>query len=247
MSTARRLRGLIELIIAGAITRKMHPGPNPALWRGTLSTVLQAPGRIHTVTHFKALSYRDVPAFMATLEAQPKYVGAFALRWLILNASRPKEAYEAGWAEIDREASVWTIPGDRMKEGKMHRVPLTNITLALLNEIEQFRNGPFLFPSDAKSGSSITVGAMRSVMERLQTTVTRHGFRSAFRDWVGDKTHFPREFAEMALAHAVGDATESSYWRSDALERRRELMQAWGAYVTGGADNVIDLAARRAG
>jgi integrase len=176
-----------------------------------------------------ALPYPAVPAFVADLRER-EAVAAFALEFLILNASRSGEVLGAKWPEIDRRAKVWTVPPERMKSGREHRVPLTARALKILDAVELIRTSDYVFPGK-KRERPLSVMAMEMVLRRMSVDVTVHGFRSSFRDWAGECTSFPREIAEAALAHVVGDATERAYRRGDALEKRRKLINAWDNYI----------------
>jgi len=252
--TASRVRGRIETILDAAKAAGYRDGPNPALWRGHLALLLPTRKKLHR-GHHPAMDYRDVPAFVAKLR-EAKGVGAMALEFLILTAARSGEVRGAVWSEIDFENKLWTVPAERMKAGREHRVPLTGRALAILEQAALLRrpaagddSEALLFPS-AKVGRPLSDMTLSAVLRRMglgQYTV--HGFRSSFRDWVGDCTTFPREVAEAALAHVVG-GTEGAYRRGDALEKRRELMRAWAAYIdtkprksTGGNVIAFDRAA----
>jgi integrase len=169
-----------------------------------------------------------LPGFLAELRSHESIAG-LALEFLILTATRAGEAAGARWDGIDMAAKIWVIPANRMKAGKEHRVPLCGRALAILEKLAEARTGDFVFPG--QHGRHIAVAALWQACKRLNRNVTVHGFRSAFRDWCGDATSFPREIAEGALAHASGSAVELAYQRSDALEKRRELMAAWANYL----------------
>ena len=228
--TAGRVRGRIEAVLDWAKARGYREGENPARWRGHLDKLLPKRPKLQR-GHLAAMPFRDVPAFVAELRQRDGVV-ALALELTILTASRSGEVLGSRWNEIDREAAVWTIPAERMKSGREHRVPLTGRALEILDTVDRIRNGEFLFPGQRSRPLSPT--AMDAMLRRMTTTnATVHGFRSSFRDWAGERTTFPREVAEAALAHLVGDETERAYRRGDALEKRRELMTAWAAYLSG--------------
>jgi integrase len=158
-------------------------------------------------------------------------MAARSLEFLILTAARTGEVREAKWSEIDLQKAVWTVPANRMKNAREHRVPLTPAAMATLAPLHEARISDYVFPGQ-RSGKPLSQMAMDMLMRRMKAgDYTVHGFRSAFRDWAGEETQFPREVAEAALAHTVGDATERAYRRGDALEKRRALMQAWAAFV----------------
>lgn len=199
------------------------------MWRGHLANLLPKRKKL-TRGHHAALPYIGVPAFIADLRARPA-IAARALELTILTAARSGETYGMKWKEVDRTAAVWTVPGERMKAGREHRVPLTARALTILEEMAEMGTAPeaFVFPGqiDEKPLSGM---AMDMMLRRMKVDVTVHGFRSSFRDWCEECTHFPRELAEAALAHVVGDETERAYRRSDALEKRRKLMVDWANF-----------------
>lgn len=223
--TASRLRGRIERVLDFAKAKGWRSGENPALWRGHLKNVLPARQRLSR-GHHAALPYGDVAGVVERLSVLPG-VSARSLEFLILAAARSGEVREATWSEIDLDAKVWTVPAQRMKAGREHRVPLTSRMVAILEGMKALRISDHVFPGQ-KPDKPLSVMAYAMLLRRMKLDAfTVHGFRSAFRDWAGDQTAFPREIAEAALAHTVGDATERAYRRSDALERRRALMEAW--------------------
>lgn len=238
--TASRLRGRIERVLDYAKVRGWRSGENPALWRGHLKSILPTRQRL-TRGHHAAMPYRDVPAFVKQLPGK-EAMAARALEFLILTAARSGEVLGATWDEIDFEAGVWTVPATRMKAGKEHRVPLSARALAIVAALHETRVSDYVFPGQ-KNDRPLSNMAFEMLMRRMKADAfTAHGFRSAFRDWAGDETHFSRDVAEQALAHRVGDATEQAYRRADALEKRRKLMVAWGDYcITVKRGNVIAL------
>ncbi|WP_149576395.1 tyrosine-type recombinase/integrase [Xanthobacter oligotrophicus] len=233
--TASRLRGRIERVLDAAKAKGNRSGENPARWRGHLDALLPKRQKLQR-GHHAAMPYSDVPAFVKRLRSLSGST-SLALEFLILAAARTGEVRGATWAEIDLDAKVWTVPAARMKAGKVHRVPLTVAALDVLTRAMDLQPKPegaaFLFPG-GKPGKPLSVMALDMQMRRLKSEVTVHGFRSSFRDWAGEETSFPREVAEAALAHTVGDATERAYRRADALEKRRKLMEAWASFVGGG-------------
>ena len=226
--TASRLRGRIERVLDYAKAKGWRSGENPALWRGHLRNILPARQKL-TRGHHAAMPYADIPAFMERLRAS-EAMAARALEFTILTAARSGETRGAVWSEVDLDKALWTIPANRMKAGREHRVPLPGQAVALLRELHELRTGDLVFPGQ-KRGKPLSVMAMDMLLRRMKVDVTVHGFRSSFRDWCAEETSFPREVAEQALAHVVGDATERAYRRGDALEKRRELMEAWEAYL----------------
>jgi integrase len=211
---AGRVRQRIEAVLDWAKVRGYRDGENPARWKGHLDHLLPAPGKITRVQHHAALPYVDVPAFMARLRER-EGTAARALEFTILTAARAGESCGVVWSEINADTAIWTIPADRMKGGREHRVPLSSAAHDLLSRIPQV--GSLVFPR--RPGRPISPATMwRLAVELGAETV--HGFRSAFRDWAGDKTSFPREVAESALAHATGDQTEPvGSMRAGALKR----------------------------
>ncbi|MBG0795059.1 integrase arm-type DNA-binding domain-containing protein [Methylocystis sp. H62] len=226
--TASRVRGRIEAVLDFAGAHGMRSGDNPARWHGPLSIMLGEQRRSRG--HFDAMPYSDVPAFMERLRKTDS-VTALALEFIVLTAARAGEALGATWSEVDFDAKVWIVPAGRMKAEREHRTPLSDRALAILQKLHTARTNEFVFPGRdrGKHASPSAVGALLRRMEAGEATV--HGFRSSFRDWTGDVTHFSREVAEAALAHAVGDKAEQAYRRSDALEKRRALMAAWASYI----------------
>jgi integrase len=226
--TASRLRGRMERVFDFARARGQGSGENPARWRGHLDAVLPKRARL-TRGHHKAMPFDDVSAFVAALRER-EGMAPRALEFAILTAARSGEVFGARWEEFDLEARVWTVPAARMKAGREHRVPLSARAVVILREMQQKRFSDLVFPG-TKPGRPLSVMALEMVLRRMKVDVTVHGFRSAFRDWAGERTHFPREIAEAALAHLVGDAVERAYRRGDALEKRRELMDAWDDFL----------------
>jgi integrase len=228
--TASRLRGRIEHILDAARARGHRHGPNPALWRGHLDKLLPRPAKGKR-RHHAALPYSQVPRFIAQLRKRDA-VTALAIEFTILTAARAGEVTGATWDEIDFKTAVWTIPAARMKARRIHRVPLSRRAIAMLKQVKKIRSGDFAFPG-RKRGRPLSNMSMNRILYRMKVEdATMHGFRSSFRDWVGNETEFARELAEAALAHVVGDAVEQAYRRGDALEKRRAMMEAWAEYCT---------------
>ena len=227
--TATRVRGRIEAILNWAKVHGLREGENPAQWRGHLDQLLPATSKVRRVEHHAALPYREVPDFMALLR-QETGITARALEFLILTATRTGEALGARWEEIDLKEHSWTIPARRMKAAKNHRVPLSVRILAIVKEMAEIRQSEFVFPG-AKPGRPLSQMACLMLLRRMgYGHVTGHGFRSSFRDWTAECTSFPREVAEMALAHAVPDAVEAAYRRGDLFDKRKKLMEAWAHF-----------------
>lgn len=242
--TASRLRGRIERILDAAKAKGLRTGENPARWRGHLDKLLPARRKLAR-GHHAAMPFEDVPAFIADLRER-EAVAALALEFCILNASRSGEVLGARWSEINRKAKTWIISAERMKAGQEHRVPLTERALEILDRVEAIRSSEYVFPGQ-KRERPLSVMALEMVLRRMKVPFTVHGFRSSFRDWAGERTAFPRDVAEMALAHTVGDMTERAYRRGDALEKRRKLMETWSAFVGKGkpADTAANVVALR--
>jgi integrase len=218
--TASRLRGRLERIFSAAITRRLRPPLNPALWKGHLETLMPPPPR--RKSHHAAISYDELPEFISALQ-DLECVSALALEFTILNASRTSEVLLGRRAEVN--GSVWTIPGERMKAKKQHQVPLCQRSLDILEIAQDLDPGSeFLFSRNCRHLSNM---AMLSLMKRLSPGFTVHGFRSTFRDWVSEETDHSPEVAEMALAHTIGNKVEAAYRRGNLLERRRRLMRDW--------------------
>ena len=244
--TASRLRGRIETVLDWATVRNFRQGDNPARWRGHLDKLLPARAKVQRVEHHAALPYAEIGQFMTRLREQ-EAMSALALQFLVLTATRTSEVLNATWAEVDLDNAVWTIPADRMKAGREHRVPLSKPALALLRELHAHRIGDFIFPS-ANPGRPLSNMAMLKLLERMgRSDLTVHGFRSTFRDWAAERTNFPREVAEHALAHSLPDKVEAAYRRGDLFDKRRSLMEAWARFCqTVAAEGaVIQLASKR--
>jgi integrase len=231
--TASRLRSRIEAVLDWARVHGYRgDGANPARWRGHLDHLLPDRKRVARVVHHKALSYRDVPHFVRKLRARDE-IEARALEFVLLTAARAGEACGPTWEEIDLAAGVWTVSAERMKNKREHRVPLAPAAYAILERTPRERRHGFIFPNGAGRGKHVSVISLwRLAQELTEGRTTVHGLRSTFSDWVGEQTSFPRELAELALAHVVGTDAEQAYRRGDMLEKRRELMAAWAIYCT---------------
>jgi integrase len=226
--TANRLRGRIEAVLDWARARGHRDGENPARWKGHLDKLLPARSKVKRVEHHPALGYRDIPAFMAELRERPGK-SAVALEFVILNASRTSEVINARHAEIDQRAKTWVIPAGRMKAAKEHRVPLASQSLDIIKQ-QKSGGAEFIFPG-RKPGTALSNMAMAELLKDMgRDDITVHGFRSTFRDWAAEQTHYPDQVIEAALAHVVGNKTKAAYFRSDLFEKRRELMADWAAY-----------------
>jgi integrase len=231
--TAGRIRNRIERILNWAKARGYRDGENPARWSGHLENLLAKKSKVAKVTHHAALPYGEMPEFMAQL----RDVGgnaARALEFLILTAARSGEVFHATWAEVDLGARMWTVPGERMKSKRDHRVPLSDAAVAILEAMPGDRTG-IVFKGPLRGGALAKM-ALAGVLARMKRDgITVHGFRSAFCDWARDCTPFARDVVEAALAHAIGDKTEAAYRRTDALDKRRKLMATWSDFCSGKA------------
>jgi integrase len=228
--TASRLRGRIEKVLGWATAMKFRTGDNPADWNGALGHLLPAISKVQTIEHHKAVPYEEVPALMAEL-CKNDSVSAKALMFTILNAARTGETTGARWDEIDLGLKIWTIPGERMKSGREHRVPLSDGVMLLLKSISH--EGRYVFESPAHRRPLSNMAMLQLLRGIRGDGSTVHGFRSSFRDWAADKTDVPREVVEACLAHAIGDGAELAYKRTDFLEKRRLLMERWANFLLG--------------
>ncbi len=241
--TASRVRGRIESILDWAAVSGHRTGDNPARWDGHL--VHKLARRVATVEHLAALPFDQINAFVTDLRKQ-EGIAARALEFLILTAARTGEVIGAEWKEFDLHKAVWSVPAERMKAKKPHTVPLPTRAVEILKELLQENGGQFVFHG-GKPGKSLSTGAMLMLLRRMgRTDATPHGFRSTFRDWASERSTFPREVCEMALAHNVGNAVEQAYRRGDLFDKRRKLMEAWQAYIEkeqkqASATNVIPM------
>ena len=224
--TASRLRARIEAVLAWATVSGFRKGDNPARWKGNLDAVLAKPSKVAKVKHHEALAVDALPEFLATLAGKDG-IAARALEFLVLTATRSGEVRGATWNEV--EGGVWTIPAARMKAGKEHRVPLPPRAVAILNALPRMADSEFIFP--ATKGGPLSDMALTAVMRRMGTGAVPHGFRSTFRDWASEKTNYPREVAEMALAHTIGDKVEAAYRRGDLFDKRTKMMADWAKFA----------------
>jgi integrase len=232
--TASRLRGRLENILDWAKVRGYRDGENPARWRGHLDKLLPARSKVAAVEHHAALPYAELPAFLTELRTQ-EGTAARGLEFLILCAGRTGEVIGARWNEIDLLDKTWTVPAARMKAGKEHRVPLAPRALPILDEMQKARltddDGASYVFGGAKRGKPLSNMSMLMLLRRMgRGDLTAHGFRSTFRTWAAERTNFPREVIEAALAHTVGNKVEAAYQRGDVFEKRRRLMDAWASY-----------------
>ena len=227
--TASRVRGRIESILDWATVRGYRTGENPARWRGLLDNVLPSQRKVSRTKHHAALPYSEIGMFLQSLRNQDG-IAASALEFAILTAARTSEVIGATWSEINLDTKIWCIPGGRMKAGREHRVPLSASAIVLLRRRETHKTGQAVFPGQ-NVDSHLSNMAMLATLKRMnRADLTTHGFRSTFRDWVAECTDVPREVAEMALAHLVGNQVEAAYRRGDLFEKRKTLMGNWANY-----------------
>ncbi|QDY69802.1 tyrosine-type recombinase/integrase [Qingshengfaniella alkalisoli] len=247
--TASRLRGRIEAVISWATVAGHRTGDNPARWKGNLDAIPPKPGKVAKGGNHPALALDDAADWFADLRGR---IGTAtrALEFVALTAARSGEVRGATWAEIDLDKAIWTIPADRMKMAREHRVPLTSEAVALLRALPRMEGSPYVFP--ALRGGMLTDMALSACMRRINEAreggyrdqrsgrpAVPHGLRSTFRDWAAERTEFPRDMAEIALAHTVGSEVERAYRRSDMVERRRAMMAAWGRFLRGEAGQKV--------
>ena len=245
--TASRVRGRIESVLDWATARGYRKGENPARWRGHLENLLPKKTKVRRVEHHAALPYPELDEFIAELRQQ-EGVAARALEFAILTVARTGEVIGAKWSEINLAERLWTIPAERMKAGKEHRAPLSDAALAILGEIQEIRQSDYVFPG-GKSGRPLSNMAFLMLLRRMgRGDLTVHGFRSTFSDWCSERTNFPAEVREMALAHTVSDKVEAAYRRGDLFQKRRQLMDAWARFAITTptiAAEVVPIAAAR--
>jgi len=223
--TASRVRGRIETILDAAKARGYRQGENPARWRGHIALMLPARTKLSR-GHHRALPYVDIPEFVSTLQTKDA-MAALALEFTILTAARSGETIGATWAEVDLNKAIWTIPAERMKAGKEHRVPLGSRAIEILTTTKS-SGGDYLFIGN--HGGKLSNMAMAMLLRRMDVDATVHGFRSGFRDWAAESTGFAHEVCEMALAHVIANQSEAAYRRGDLFEKRCKLMDAWACY-----------------
>lgn len=243
--TASRVRGRIEAIVDFAKVEKNFYGDNPARWRGHLDKTLPPRAKVQKVKHHAALPFAEIGEFMEELGKQDG-VAAKGLAFMILTAARTGETIGATWDEIDTDNRVWTVPADRMKADREHRVPLSTAAIEIIKELKACSKSSFIFPG-GRQNRPLSNMAFLQLLKRLERgDLTGHGFRSTFRDWAAECTSFPGEVVEMALAHTVSNKVEAAYRRGDLFEKRRKLMEAWADYCSksdAGAGTVARLVA----
>ncbi|MGV8841760.1 MAG: tyrosine-type recombinase/integrase [Pseudomonas sp.] len=231
--TADEVRGQIEQVLDAGKARRLRDGDNPARWRGHLDNLLSnaEKKKARKRQHFPAMKWQDIPGLLVKL-AQSENRAAVAARLLILTGARARMVQFAAWSELDLQAGVWSLPAERMKMRQAFAIPLAPEVVQMLHSLPRIEGSPYLFPGQGKSGV-MHANALRTLLHALgHSDITRHGFRSSFRDWANERTHYPREVCEMALAHDERDQTEAAYSRSDFIEKRRALMIDWARYAT---------------
>jgi integrase len=244
--TASRVRGRIESVISAAKARGEFKGENPATWKGHLDNLLPKTSKVRKVENHAALPYADLPAFMMDLRER-EGIAAAAMEFLILTAARTGEVLGAPWTEVDCKKAVWTIPGERMKNGKEHQVPLSPPAVAVLERMRKLTNGEFIFFGQS-SGRPLSNMALLVLLRRMKrANITSHGFRSSFRDWAAERG-YQDAVAEAALAHSVPDAVVAAYRRTTFFEMRKKMMDDWATFATSDpakvADNVVAMRAQ---
>lgn len=225
--TASRLRGRLESVMDWATAHGYREGLNPARWRGHLDKILPKRSKVAVVEHREALAASEMGAFMVKLRSMDG-IGPKALEFAILTAARSGEVRGATWDEFDLNAKMWTIPGTRMKAGKEHRVPLSDEALAIVEARPRVVGSPYVFA--AIRGGQLSDMTLSAVTRRMGAACVPHGFRSSFRDWVSERTSYPGDMAEMALAHAISDKVEAAYRRGDMIDKRRQMMSDWAKF-----------------
>lgn len=225
--TATRVRQRLEAVLSWAKVSGHRAGDNPAKWAENLDQVLPAPNKIRKTRHFRALPWQEVPAFMEALR-QREGMAALALEFAILTAARSGEVRGAQWDEINQDAAIWTVPADRIKAGKQHRVPLSDDALAVLERTPRMEGSDYVFP--APRGGALSDMTLAAVLKRMKVDATVHGFRSSFKDWARSRTSYPDEVSELQLAHVNSDATRAAYARDELLPQRVKLMRDWARF-----------------
>ena len=245
--TIDRVRNRIELVLDWATVRKYRTGDNPARWKGNLDKAGLADRKVvGKVTGHRALAAADLYGFMEILRGI-EGIGARCLEFVILTACRSGEARLATWNEIDMQAKTWNVPGNRMKSGRPHRVPLSDEVTTLLESLPRLEGTDLMFPGK-KANTPISDMTMTKVMRDMGVNAVPHGFRATFSSWCASSTAYPSEVREMALAHAIGDGTVAAYQRSDLFDKRRNLMADWAKFINTApalADNVISIKGAR--
>ncbi len=255
--TASRVRGRIEAVLSWATVAGHRSGDNPARWAGNLKELLPAPSKVAKEGNQPALMIDDAPRWCSALQGR-EGCSARALEFLAMTASRSQEIRGALWDEIDFEKELWIIPAARMKMDREHRVPLSAQAVALLHDLPRLEGNPLVFP--AARGGQLSDMTLSAAMKRMHEAdlaaggagfvdrsskrpAVPHGLRSTFRDWVAERTNYPGDMAETALAHRISNAVEASYRRGDMIEKRRKMMDDWAGHLAGAAraGNVVRI------
>jgi integrase len=218
----------MEKVMDWAKGRGLRRGDNPAAWRGNLEAMLPKATKLQNIKHHPAVSLIEIGAFMTELSKRDG-IASRALQFLILTAARSGEVRGMTWGEVDESSDTWIIPAERMKAKKEHRIPMSEVARNLLGSLPRFEGNDLVFP--APRGGKLSDMALTAVMRRMSRTEVPHGFRSTFRDWAAERTEYPRDLAEMALAHSISNAVEAAYRRGDMLEKRREMMKQWAQFT----------------
>jgi integrase len=249
--TASRVRGRIEAVLSWATVAGHRTGDNPARWAGNLKELLPAPSKVAKEVNQPALMIDDAPRWFGALEGRDGF-GARALEFLALTATRSQEVRGAGWVEIDLDKALWIVPGARMKMDREHRIPLSAEAVAMLKALPRLKGNPLVFPAarggqlsdmtlsaamKRMHGADVAAGGVGFVDRTSKRPAVPHGLRSTFRDWVAERTTYPGDMAEVALAHRISNAVEASYRRGDMIEKRRKMMGDWAGYL-GGAERL---------
>jgi len=252
--TASRLRGRVEAVLSWATVAGHRSGDNPARWKGNLDAILPKPSKVSKVEHHPALQIDDASCWFKDVQERSGFATR-ALEFKAMTCARSGEIRGAVWSEMDLSSGMWIVPASRMKAGKEHRVPLTVDAIELLHGLARMENSDFVFP--APRGGMLSDAALSACMKRINAArsggyldrISRrpavpHGLRSTFRDWVSERTEYPREMAEIQLAHTVGSDVERAYRRGDMIERRRAMMEAWGRFLRGESEaKVVQMGA----
>lgn len=230
--TASRVRGRMERILDWARVMKYRTGDNPARWKGHLDHLLPKRSKVATIVHHAALPIDETPSFIQILRREETVV-ARAFEFCILNATRTNETMGMRWDEYDEQAQLWTVPAARMKAGRDHRIPLAQRSQRILAEMREFRTSDFVFPGGVQEHPLSSMAFLMLLRRLGRNDITAHGFRSTFRDWAAERTDFPNEVVEMALAHTISNKVEAAYRRGDLFDKRRQLSEAWAAFCAG--------------
>jgi len=244
--TASRVRARVERVLDWAKVRGYRSGENPARWRGHLDKLFPARRKVRKVKHHAAVPIDDMSSVYARL-SQSAGMAVMALRFAILTGARAGEVTGANWAELDLDTAMWSIPASRMKAQREHRVPLSREAVGILREVKKVRANELVFPG-YRAGTKMSVSSLLTALKAAGGgAATVHGFRSTLRDWAAERTTIPREVAEMALAHTIGDKVEAAYRRGELMAKRSAMMQQWATFVrTIPTENVVPIGRRRA-